>query len=135
MTEETGDPTEDLDARYRVVGKPPMRRAEVRVIGSDYGATSYTTKEQADHLAGLLGLESGMLLLDVGSGAGWPGIYLAHSTGCRVVLTDLPLDGLRAAARRVEEEDVRGRVVATIGDALALRDGIFDAATSSDVFC
>jgi hypothetical protein len=52
-----------------------------------------------------------------------------------VVLTDLPLDGLRAAARRVGEEGVQGRVVATTGDALALRDGIFDAATSSDVFC
>ena len=26
-------------------------------------------------------------LLDVGSGRGWPGLYLAGRTGCRVVLT------------------------------------------------
>lgn len=135
MTEETRNPTEDVNARYRVVGEPPMRRAEVRVIGSDYGATSYTTKEQADRLVGLLGLESGMLLLDVGSGAGWPGIYLAHSTGCRVVLSDVALEGLATATRRIQQDGEDGSVIATSGDSLALSDGLFDAATSSDVLC
>jgi cyclopropane fatty-acyl-phospholipid synthase-like methyltransferase len=87
--------------RYRLVEEPAMRSAEMRVVGSDYGATSYTTRAQADRMARLLELGPGRLLLDVGSGAGWPGIYLADSTGSGVVLTDIPFEGLRVAARRV----------------------------------
>lgn len=112
-----------------------MRRAERRVIGSDYGATSYTTKEQADRLAGTLGLEQGRLLLDVGTGAGWPGVYLADSTGCSAVLVDLPFEGLRAAASRLREAAVEGALVNADGAALPFKDGMFDAVTSSDVLC
>jgi hypothetical protein len=53
---------------------------------------------QADTLASGLGLSAGDRLLDLGTGRGWPGLYLAARTGCRVVLADLPLDGLRVAA-------------------------------------
>lgn len=34
-----------------------------------------------------------MLVLDVGSGARWPGIYRAATTGARVILTDILLEG------------------------------------------
>ena len=135
MNDPANDSTADFNERYRVVKEPPMRRAELRVIGSDYGATSYTTKDQADQLARVVGLVPGMLLLDVGTGAGWPGIYLGHSTGCRVVATDLPLEGLKTAKLRMHEDGVDGAVVATAGDSLPFGPGSFDAATSSDVFC
>ena len=135
MTDGSGDLGSGFNERYRLVAEPAMRRAEIRVIGSDYGATSYTTRAQADRLAGLLELGRRKLLLDVGSGTGWPGIYVARSTGCRVVLTDFPLEGLRIAARRMQDEGVEGGVVAAFGDSLPLRDHAFDAATSSDVLC
>lgn len=135
MTDRTSDLTAEYNERYRVVGDPAMRRAEVRVLGADYGATSYTTRAEADRLARLLGLGPGKLLLDVGSGAGWPGIYLARSTGCRIVLTDLPLEGLRAASGRIHDEGVDGSMIAAAGVSLPLKDTIFDATTSSDVLC
>jgi len=112
-----------------------MRRIERRVIGCDYGATSYTTQAQADRLTQMLRLQRGQHLLDIGSGSGWAGIYLAASTGCRVTLTDLSLEGLRAAGRRMRSESPGGSVVAASGVSLPFRDGVFDAATSSDVFC
>ena len=112
-----------------------MRRAEIRVIGSDYGATSYTTRAQADLMARLLELGPGKLLLDIGSGAGWPAIYLGDATGSRVVLTDSPFEGLRVASRRIRHDGVEGSVLAASGDSLPFRDHTFDAATSSDVFC
>ena len=115
--------------------RPVMRRIERAMMGSDYGATSYTTREQADRLADLLNLEPGKLLLDFGSGAGWPGIHLARSTGCDVVLTDLPLEGLRKADRRMRDEGVRGAVIAATAASLPIQDQVFDAATSSDVMC
>ena len=112
-----------------------MRRAEMRVTGCDYGATSFTTRDQAGQLVELLALRSGDLLLDIGSGAGWPGIHLSRSTGCRVVLTDPSLDGLRVAHRRISAENVVGVVVASSGETLPFQDEAFDAVTHSDVLC
>lgn len=123
------------DERYRVVEQAAMRRAETRAIGCDYGATSYTTRAQADDMARRLALAPGRLLLDVGTGAGWPGIYMAAVTGARVVLSDIPWEGLRVAARRLTGDGVAGHVVAASASALPFREESFDAATSSDVLC
>lgn len=130
-----GHSTEDFNARYRVIAEPAMQRIERRVIGSDYGATSYTTKDQADGLAEALGLGPGKLLLDLGTGAGWPGVYLADTTGCRVVLSDLPIQGLRVASARMQSVGVEGAAVNAGGESLPFHDAVFDAVTSSDVFC
>lgn len=110
---------------------------EQRVIGGDWGANGYTTMAQADTLARELGLSSGDLLLDLGTGRGWPGLYLAARTGCRVVLTDLPLEGLRVAAGRaaVEELTARADVVVSAASGLPFRAGSFDVITHTDVLC
>ena len=131
----TRDMNAEFEERYRVSNEAVMRRIESRVIGADYGATSYTTIAQAERLLEVLELNSGTRLLDVGSGAGWPGIYLARRSGCRVVLTDRALFGLRAAVKRMAEEHVCGQVVAASGSPLPFRDSVFDAVTSSDVLC
>jgi len=121
--------------RYRIVNHPAMRRAELQVIGSNYGATSYTTKEQADRLAQLLNLTPTTLLLDVGSGAGWPGNYLAATTGCDIVLTDPTLEGMAVATDRSKRDEIASYAVVARGDALPFTETVFDAATSCDVFC
>ena len=135
MPEEPRDLLQEFDAHYRIVEEPVMLEIDREVIGSDYGATSYTTRQQADRLAGLLELGPGKLLLDIGSGAGWPGIHIAKSTGCEVMLTDLPLEGLRRAGHRLRDDGVGGAVIAASGAALPFRDRVFDAFTSSDVLC
>lgn len=135
MTIEFNDRTVDFDERYRVIEDGVMQRIERRVIGSGYGANSYTTVTQADQLGELLGVGPQNLLLDIGSGAGWPGVYLAQTTGCRVVLTDMTSEGLRVAARRLHREEVDGAAVGASGAALPIRNETFDAATCSDVFC
>ena len=111
-----------------------MRRIESRVIGADYGATSYTTIAQAERLLEVLELNSGTRLLDVGSGAGWPGIYLARRS--------LPGGAHRPGAFRVTggcEADGRGARLRSgrsgSGSPLPFRDSVFDAVTSSDVLC
>ena len=135
MTNRVENTTEEFNEHYRIVEDPAMRRVELDVIGCDYGATSYTTRDQAERLARLLDLGPGKLLLELGAGAGWPGIYMARSTGCRVILTDLALEGLHVASQRMQEEGVAGDPVAAAGELLPLRDRIFDAVTSSDVLC
>jgi len=132
---EPRDLIEDFDANYRVAAEPVMLRIEREVTDSDYGASSYTTRGQADRLASLLDLAPDKHLLDVGSGAGWPGIHLARSTGCNLILTDLPPEGLRRAHRRMRHEGVRGVVINASGGHLPLRNEALDAATCSDVLC
>jgi cyclopropane fatty-acyl-phospholipid synthase-like methyltransferase len=113
------------------------REVELLTLGSDFGANGYATLAEVNALAGMLGLGPGSRLLDVGSGQGWPGLYLARQTGCRVVLTDVPFEGLATAARRATREDLGGRAwaVAARGQMLPLRAGAFDAAIHTDVLC
>ena len=132
---EGNDVTATHGEHYRIVEEPALRRVERKVIGSDYGATSYTSRTQADRLGRDLDLGTGKLALDIGSGAGWPGIYLAATTGARVILTDIPIEGLSVASRRIQKDDVAGAVVAASGDSLPFPDHTFDAVTSSDVLC
>lgn len=120
--------------RYRIVTDPAMVRAERKVTGGDYGASSYTTMEQADRLAQCLGLGPGRRLLDVGSGSGWPGNYLAASTGCQAVLTDPTPEGIAVAAERSRRDRLGTAAVAAYGDQLPFREQTFDAATSSDAY-
>lgn len=92
---------------------------------------------QADTLAQGLGLSAADRLLDLGSGRGWPGLYLAARTGCAVVLTDLPLAGLRVAAARAAAEGLasRAEVVVSAASALPFRARSFDAVIHADVLC
>ena len=114
-----------------------VRQIEQAVIGGDWGANGYTTMGQADQLAAALRLGPGVRLLDLGAGRGWPGLYLAARTGCQVVLTDVPLEGLRQAMDRAQAEDVTDRATAVVSSARALpfRAGTFDAVVHTDVLC
>jgi SAM-dependent methyltransferase len=114
---------------------PAELRVERDVHGINAGITSYTTPAQADTLAGVLGLRPDVLLLDVGAGSGWPGVYLAERTGCRVVLTDVPVHALRTAMARAAAQGVfeTCAFAAGSGTHLPFRARTFDAVVHTDV--
>jgi 2-polyprenyl-3-methyl-5-hydroxy-6-metoxy-1,4-benzoquinol methylase len=120
---------------YAGAGSPPLRELEQRVFGSDYGGNGYTNTDDARHLARLMHLDSTSTLLDIGTGAGWPGLFLAKESGCHVVLTDMPFDGLHVAHHRAMEENIDGQAVRADGTYLPFRKTSFDAVTHSDVLC
>lgn len=126
----------DFGQRYSVGPSTLLDDIERRVIGDVWGANGYTTVAEADRLAGVLSLTSGKHLLDVGSGRGWPGLYLSKVTGCRTTLTDLPYEGLDAALHRAADDglDVTGAVVAS-AKALPFAAQSFDAIVHTDVLC
>ncbi|MDH3261413.1 MAG: class I SAM-dependent methyltransferase [Acidimicrobiia bacterium] len=128
---------EEFERRYRLGEAPARRRVEQLVLGSDYGATSYTTVGQAADLAQRLQLGPDVSLLDLGAGSGWPGLYLAAATGCRVVLADRPEEGLRIAQQRALEDGLADRCgfVRSSGELMPFRSQVFDAITNTDVFC
>src|SRR6516164_9820115 len=65
----TGAPC-DFERDYEIAQAPLMREIEHRVRGSNYGATSWATREQVQQSAGRLSLTRGMCLLDMGAGSG-----------------------------------------------------------------
>jgi ubiquinone/menaquinone biosynthesis C-methylase UbiE len=93
--------------------------------------------EQADELGRRLALGRDSTLLDVGAGRGWPGLHLGATTGCSVVLADIPLDGLIFAAERIGAErlDSRAWCVNASARALPFRARSFDAIVHTDVLC
>ena len=111
------------------------RKVERLVIGADFGANGYTTVPQADSLGEQLELAHGRRLLDVGSGRGWPGLYLAKRTGCSVVLTDLPEEAMRSASHRARSDGFseRSDMVVATARRLPFRPATFDAIVHTDV--
>ncbi len=113
------------------------RQVERAVLGREVGLSGYTTIEQAQTLNDQLSLLPGGRLLDVGAGRGWPGSYLAQSSGCHLVASDVPLDALRAAGDFLQRGAPRGKAdaVSADGRALPFRPTCFDAVVHADVFC
>ena len=131
------DAKQRFDERYGAGQNEATVALEREVIGGDYGANSYTTRDQADALIERLQLSRNQLLLDVGAGRGWPGLYLSKRSGCRVVLTDLPVVALSEAGRRARRERVHKRCECLVagGSTLPFRPRSFDAIVHSDVLC
>ena len=137
LTPEEQATIERFSNTYRLGQSDFMLEIERSVCGCDYGGTSWTTRREADRAVDMLNLNPGQHLLDVGSGSGWPGLYLAKQTGCDVTLTDLPLEGLRIAKHRAVSDQLPGacRITSADGAVLPFRDRYFDAIYHSDVLC
>ena len=120
--------------RYGITLTDAHAAIELQAIGGVFGANGFTTVAQADALADRLELSSGKVLLDVGSGRGWPGLYIARKTGCRAVLSDLPEPALRFAQARAEEDGIANRAAIVQGSAVQppFRARSFDAVSHTD---
>jgi len=127
----------DFAERYATATGDVNARIEQAVIGAVWGANGYTTVDQADELGRRLQLGPGKRLLDVGTGRGWPGLYLAQQTGCHVIGTDLPVEGLEVARRRARDEGIGERVSLAVAGAadLPFASQSFDAIVHTDVLC
>lgn len=137
VTAQEQDANDRFAERYREERVEVVREIEQRVIGGDWGANGYTTVAQADDLAERLRLQRGELLLDLGAGRGWPGVYLAATTGCSVLLADLPLEALTVAQDRIATEHLEARAWCVNASArdLPFPTEAFDAIVHTDVLC
>jgi SAM-dependent methyltransferase len=127
----------DFETQYETFKHPVFLELERRVLGSDYGGTSWTTREQADRIPRSLQLDSGTHLLELGAGAGWPAVYLAAQSGCEITLLDLPHNALLRAVERAQSENLRVplNAICASGSELPFARGSFDALGHSDVLC
>jgi len=135
MTRRDRDIVRRFHDRYSLPVSHASLAIEREVIGANVGAAGYTTLAQADALIPELRLQPGALLLDIGAGRGWPGVYLARRSGCDVVLTDIPAPGLAAALKRADEAALPGRAAAVVragAHNLPFRPRVFDAVVHTD---
>ena len=137
MAEKSPLDAELFGQRYAVSGDAALRMVELEALGTDYRATAYTTREQADDLGRLLELGSGSVLLDIGAGCGWPGLYLAETFGCSVISADPVMEGAGAARDRITSDGIGSRALALLanGEQLPIRAGSIDAVVHADVMC
>jgi protein-L-isoaspartate O-methyltransferase len=113
------------------------RRIERQVLGHDAGQNGYTTLRQARRLVSLLDLGPGSRALDLGTGRGWPGVFLAAVSGCAVTVTDIPIAALGHARREAAVLKVSEQVtaVSAAGARLPFAPGSFDGVVHADVLC
>ena len=104
-----------FEEAYARSTNPVAQAIERQVCGCDFGGNSWTTRDHADDQIRMLGLDASTELIDLGAGTGWPGLYMAKQSGCKVTLVDLPEIGLRLAAERAEAEGLSGRVFTRVG--------------------
>jgi len=128
---------ERFRARYAGAATTAELAVERAAIGANVGANGYTTIAQAGEIARRLRLRRGTLLLDIGCGRGYPGLYIARTTGCAVVAADLPLASVRAGLERARRQRLarRATFVAASAVHLPFRAASFDAVVHTDVLC
>ena len=129
--------TERFGRRYAASVAAAPQAVELEAIGSDYGATGYTTIEQADELGRLLELGPDSVLLDIGAGCGWPGLWLASRFGCLVISSDPVWEGVKVARERIGSDGLGHSALALLatGEQLPFRSGSIDAVVHADVLC
>ena len=111
----------DFEDSYKQSSLPIMRDIEEEVLGVRYGATSWMTLPQARRMQEDLRLQAGQHHVDIGSGSGWPGLFLAEESGCDITLVDLPLLALQQARQRACHDGMQSRCQAVLSDATALQ--------------
>ena len=129
--------TARLNKEFRDAQSPVLQAITNQVCDCCYISNSWTTRNEADMMIEHLHLKASHDLLDIGAGAGWPGLYLALQTGCALTLLDLPEIGLRLAEARAEADGMAAQISTVQGDAadMPFPSESFTAISHSDVLC
>ena len=114
------------------------REVRLETYGEDFGQTSWVTTEESHEIPQLLKLTAASNVLEIGCGSGRYALYVAETTGCRVVGVDLNPEGIRNATALAQRQNLSSQVSfqqADVSQPLPFADGTFDAVYSNDVLC
>jgi SAM-dependent methyltransferase len=124
-----------------VLSQPESRvQAEIwgQVFGEEYPAElapySYTSRSELRRIAEEVRVGAGELLVDIGSGRGGPGLWVAATTGADYCAVDIAEPGLAEVRRRAAALGLDGRARTALGsfEALPLEAGEAAAVMSID---
>ena len=101
----------------------------------DIGQQSFITPRYLDQLVPRLGIGKAAHVLDVGSGAGGPAIYIADRTGCRVSGIEINEVGVDVSRNLAKNSGLEQQTEFHLGDAMEMpfAGETFDLAISLNV--
>lgn len=114
------------------------RQIRLETYGEDFGQTSWVTNEESHEIPRLLEVNSRSSVLEIGSGSGRYALWVAETTGCRLVGLDINSHGIRNANQLAEAAGLSSRARFEECDAsktLPFADSSYDAVFSNDVLC
>src|SRR6188472_3751628 len=115
-----------------------MARVWATVLGDEYPAEvspySYTSRSELARIAAEVRAGPGDVLVDIGSGRGGPGLWVAATTGADYVAVDISSTGLAEVTLRAAQVGLADRVRVAEGsfEALPLADAEAAAVMSID---
>jgi len=110
-------------------------RESIWGIEDDIGQQSFITPRYLDQLIPRLGIEKTTHVLDVGSGAGGPAVYIADRTGCRVSGIEINEVGVDVSRKLAKNSGLEEQTGFHLGDAMEMpfTENTFDLAISLNV--
>jgi methylase of polypeptide subunit release factors len=126
---------ERFEEQYGPVRSEGSRLVEVRALGRDLGSNGYATFDEAHALVDLLRPSRPRMLLDLGSGRGWPGVLVGEELDCRLVASDIPRNALIDARASMRSRGLAGGVTVADGRWLPFASTSFGGIIHADVFC
>ena len=101
----------------------------------DIGQQSFITPRYLDQLISRFSIGRTTHLLDVGSGAGGPAVYIADKTGCRISGIEINEVGVNVSKKLVENSGLGEKVEFHLGNAMEMpfSENTFDLAISLNV--
>lgn len=102
---------------------------------NDIGQQSFTTPRYLDQLIPRLSIGKITHVLDVGSGAGGPAVYIADRTGCRVSGIEINEVGVNVSRKLAKNSGLENKAEFYLGDAMKMpfTENTFDVAISLNV--
>jgi len=122
-------------ATYGNFAAPFLADIRARTYGRDIGQNGWLTVDEFLGFFDWLGLSTGSVVLDVGSGSGGPALFMAATLGCDVTGVELNPSGVTAANEQVQQQGLGSRARFLAADAsqpLPLHDGAFTAVVCID---
>lgn len=101
----------------------------------DIGQQSFITPDYLDKLIYTLGIDENSYVLDVGSGAGGPALYIVSKTGCRICGIEINEVGVNVSEKLAKNSGLDDKTEFHLGDAMNMPfgDNTFDMAISLNV--
>lgn len=128
-------PAAQYDSTYGRFGDELYSSIRAEAFGEDIGQNSWLTADELRTFCRWLEIDRGSELLDVACGSGGPALFVADTTGCRVIGVDLH-DAAVATANRAARDrglDARARFLrADTREPLPFEDASVDAVICID---
>ena len=119
-----------FDSTYSHFTRQVLETIREETFGQDIGQNSWTTVDEYDRFLSWLDLRPEHHVLEIASGSGGPGLYVAKRTGCSVTGIDANEAGVATATQSTADSNQADRVTFTVANAnsrLPFDDDSFDA--------